>query len=135
MTIANIFELASKKKFRFDSPKGALTVENLWDIPLTGQFGTANLDDVAKALFAQVKEAESSVSFVKPAEKADPSLEAKFELVKYIIEVRVAERDAAAQERQRAEQKQRIMELIDRKKDQNLEGQSIEELQAMLAKI
>lgn len=135
MSIANLFELASKKKFRFDSPKGSLSVENLWDIPLTGQFGTANLDDVAKSLYAKVKEAATEVSFVKPAEKADPTIEAKFELVKYIIEVRVAERDAAAQERQRAEQKQQIMALIDRKKNEKFEGQSIEELQEMLNKI
>ena len=31
----NIFEQAARQAFRFESPKGFLTVEDLWNLPLT----------------------------------------------------------------------------------------------------
>ena len=128
----NIFEQAARKKFRFDSSKGQLTVEQLWDLPLTGN--GVNLDDIARGLFRQVKETDSEVSFVKPAVKSDASLQAKFDIVKHIIDVKVADRDAAEKAAATRAKNQKIMALIDQKQDEKLSSASIEELRAMLAK-
>jgi hypothetical protein len=136
MMMTEIFEQAARLKLRFGSPKGALTVEDLYDLPLSSQSGRANLDDIAKALNRQLKVAVDEVSFVAPAApKANDELELQFAVVKRIIEVRVAERDAAKARQEKAEKKQRIMELIARKRDEALSETSVEDLEKMLAEV
>ena len=44
----NIFEYAARSKIRFQSTKGELTVEQLWDVPLRSR-DDFNLNAVAKA--------------------------------------------------------------------------------------
>lgn len=129
----NIFELASRLGIRFASPKGPLTVEDLWNLPLQSNTGKANLDDIAKDIYRTIKERGEVISFVAPAtnEKSEEG-ELALAIVKRIIEVRVAERDAESQKRKRAEEKQKILALIADKQDEALKGKSLEELQAMV---
>ena len=54
------------------------------------------------------------------------------EIVKHIINAKVTERDARILERDRAEQKQKIMAAMVRKNDESLENMSVEELKKML---
>jgi hypothetical protein len=126
----NQFELASRQKLRFDSPKGQLSVEDLWDLPLTSTTGRANLDDIAVGLHRQLKES-SEVSFVTPVAAKLNDTQLKFDLAKHIIDVRVAERNAAAEATKRRETKQRVLEIIESKKDEALRGKSLEELTAL----
>lgn len=131
----NIFELASRKKFRFDTSKGQVTVEDLWDLPLTSTTNRPNLDDIAKDLYKQMKE-DKEVSFVKSsaAVSADFNLiKAKFDIVKTIIDVKLAEADAAKKAKAVKEKNQRILELIAQKDDEALASKSREELLAMLS--
>lgn len=120
----NLFELATRKKFRFPF-KGMISVEDLWDLSVQ------NLDTVFKALNAESKQAkEESLLAVKSDE--DTILDAKIEIVKYIVGVKQAE---AAQRQQAAanrEQVRKLQALIADKQDAELQGKSIEELQAML---
>ena len=62
-------------------------------------------------------------------------LEAKIEIVKYIVATKLAE---AEQNRIRAEQrekKNRIAEILADKQDEELRGKSVEELQQMLGEL
>jgi hypothetical protein len=128
-----MFEKATRLKLRFDSPKGALTTEDLWDLPLSSATSRANLDDIARGLHRELKATIDEVSFVQPVTaKADDELQLKFDVVKRVIEVRVAERDAAKALAERREKKQRIMELIAKKQDEKLSETSIEDLERML---
>ena len=127
-----MFLKASRLKLRFDSPKGQLTVEDLWDIPLTSNTGKANLNDIARDLYNKVK--VDVVSFVEPA-KPNNIDELRFEIVKHVISVRVAERDAAAKAQMVAEQKQQIMSLIKQKEVEQLGASSIDDLKALLASL
>ena len=61
----NLFEIATRAKFRFDSLKGALTVEQLWELPLQSRTGV-DLDTVAKGINASLKEVAEE-SFVPTA--------------------------------------------------------------------
>lgn len=129
-----MFQLASRLKLRFVSPRGALSVEDLWDLPLTSDRGPS-LDDIAKGLHKSLREADGEVSFVKPAMKKADTLQLQFDIVKHIIDIRVAERDAAQLANQKAATKQKLLSLIARKQDADLEGKSVEDLQAMLASL
>lgn len=131
-----LFEQASRARLRFVTPKGALSVEDLWALPLQSTVGAANLDSLAMNLHAAVQADKTAVSFVNPSTSGpDRETMLAFEVVKRVIEVRVQERDAAAAAKKTAETKQKLMEIIDRKQSAALEGKSLEELQAELAKL
>ena len=125
-----MFEEASRLKLRFDSPKGNLMVEDLWDLPLSGN--GPNLDKIAIGLSRQLKE-ENTESFIVTSKKANTTLQLKFDVVKHIIDVRLAENEAAKVKAETRAKKERILAIIDRKQNEVLEGTSMEELQKMVA--
>lgn len=125
-----MFEKASRLKLRFTSPVGPLSVEDLWDLPLTSKTGKANLDDLAKFLHKRVSESE--VSFVERPAESNTVAKLQFDIVKHVIDTKLAERDAAKAAAEKRATKQRIIDLIAEKKDEALKGKSLEELQGML---
>jgi hypothetical protein len=128
----SIFEKATRQKLRFETQQGTLSVEDLWGLPLTSQTNKANLDQIARELFQKLKSGQD-VSFVDTAKKTDATTQLKFDVVKYIIDVRLAENEAKNQASAKAEQRERLQEIIARKQDAALEGASLEDLQAQLA--
>lgn len=130
-----MFAFATRKKFRFDTYKGQVTVEDLWDLPLTATNGRPNLDDIAKELYKKMKD-ENEMSFVKPTSQVNKEfniIKAKFDIVKYIIDVKLAEAEAAKKAKETKARNQRILGLIAQKEDEALASKSKEELLAMLA--
>lgn len=129
-----MFEKASRTKLRFDTPKGLLATEDLWDLPLTSTTGKANLDDLARDIYKSIKGSEEGVSFVAPEPSVKNDAEKlRFEIVKYVIATKLAENDAAKKSRERGEQKQRLLALIAEKEDQALAWKSLDELRAQVA--
>lgn len=120
----HLFELASREKYRFPF-KGQASVEDLWDL------SPKDLDTIFKSLNAQVKK-ESEESLLSPKEAVDVVLNAKIEIVKHIVAVKLSEAEKARQAKKRREEKQRIAELIADKQDEALREKSLAELQAML---
>lgn len=130
-----MFEQALRLKLRFPSPQGALTTEDLWDLPLTStRPNTANLNNIAKAVSRLLK-AESEEDFVNPRSGANETLQLSLDIVKHIIAVRQAENEATRLRAERTEKKAKLLELIARKQDQALEGKPLEELQQMVASL
>lgn len=131
----NLFERAARIKLRFESPRGHLNVEDLWDLPLTSdRVDRPNLDAIAMDLHRQTKESAEVVSFVLPVaeDRSNDTLALAFEIVKRVIAVKVAERDQAKEAADRKERKQQLLRLIAEKQDQELAGRSVEELRAMV---
>lgn len=131
-----MFEKATRMKLRFATPQGQLTVEDLWDLPLESKNGRANLKDIAIDLSRQLKTQDDVPAFIQ-TEVSTPAtavIQLKFDIVKKIYEVKVAEKQAADSAAETKAFNQRILELIANKKDEELQGKSIEELQAMLKK-
>jgi hypothetical protein len=128
----NIFEHATRQKLRFITSKGLITVEDLWDLPLTDALGRANLDDLARHYHRALKDTAEE-SFVSPASGRDDTLQSQFDVVKHVIDVKVAERDKARAAAERRKNKARILELIENKKDEALGQKSIEELTEIAA--
>ena len=129
----SIFEQAARQKLRFESSKGTLSVEHLWDLPLTSTVeGKANLDSIAIGLHHELKNS-TEVSFVTSSKKPNDELQLKFDIVKHIIDVRVAENATAATARANAEKRQQLLELKARKESEKLGETSIEDLDKMIA--
>ncbi len=128
------FEKALRGKYRYSSPQGELSTEDLFDTPLTSTRPdkTANLNDIAKGLSKKLK-AEAEEDFVDPKPGASSELQDKLEIVKYVIHLRQAENDLARQAIEKKQQKDRILTLIARKQDEALEAQPLEELQKLVA--
>ncbi len=125
-----MFEKADRLKLRFDTSKGLMSVEDLWDLPLTSATGKANLDDVAKGLFRQLKD-EGDMSFVTPSAAKDKMIQMRFDIVKHIIDVRVAENAATELARANREKKQLILGIIAQKENEQLSNASLEDLQRL----
>lgn len=134
MSMEQMFEQASRMKLRIDTNLGGISIEDLWDLPLTVTHPSrVSLDKIAIALHRQVKEIGDVTSFVEPAatDRNAETLQLSFEIVKHIIGVRVKERDEARTAADRKEKKQRLLELIARKEDEALGEKSVDELRAL----
>ena len=123
----NIFEFAIRNKLRFPF-KGLISVEDLWDL------NVRELDNIFKTLNAQVKKSQEE-SLLTTKSKEDEVLSVQIEIVKYIVETKLIEAEAIKQSRELKEKKQKIMELISAKQDEDLHNKSVDELQAMLAEL
>ncbi len=129
----NIFEYAVRNKLRFQSTRGALTVEQLWDLPLTSK-DTFNLDTVAKEINRFLKE-QKEESFVQVKSDNETEAEIMLEIVKHIIAVKLNEANAAVEREQKRRERQRILEILAHKEDTELSNMSKEELVAKLEQL
>lgn len=121
----------------FPSTRGPLTIEDLFDLPLTKNNGL-NLDAVAIEINNQLQEKQGSTSFVESTVEKTAEitkLETMLEIVKLIIKQRQDENKnklhAAALESRRKE----LQFLIDQKQRENLASLPLEELQQQLAEL
>ena len=126
-----MFEKASRLQLRFDTPKGVLSVEDLWQLPLTSNTGKANLDDIARELDSKIKNT-STVSFVNKPAKADETVQLGFDIVKRVIDVRLEERDAAATAEANKQKKQKLLAILEAKENEGLSQLSMEDLRAQI---
>ena len=129
----NIFERVSKLKLRFNTSKGQITTEDLWDLPLTSPRGVS-LDAVAKVVYTQLEQTPVK-SFVTKTTRTNSELSLKFDIVKHIIDVKLAERDAKELEATNKARKNLILETIQEKKISELKDKSVEELQKELEEL
>jgi hypothetical protein len=133
--MSDMFLKASRLKLRFTTSKGDLSVEDLWQLPLTSKSPTTlNLDDIAIGLDAEMKASKGTLSFVRPVESKGEDLTLlKFEIIKFVIETLMAERDAKAKRAGRAAERQKLLELIDAKETEQQNALPLDELRKQLA--
>ncbi len=125
----NIFEKASRLKLRFNvGSRLNLTVENLWDLPLTHTKGE-DLDHIAIELQEQLSSNEKSFVVQQSKTKETQVNQLKFDIVKYIIDVRLEEQKVANLERQRAQEIATLKELQKQAKIRDLQNLSSEEIE------
>jgi hypothetical protein len=133
MTTQNIFEYATRNKLRFASIRGELSIEQLWDVPLRSREPDFNLNAVAKAANKALKEIseESFVETTKTPEHA--RREAALEVVKYVIEIKLAEEAAAKDRAAKKQEKEKLLTILAEKQDGKLSELSEKELQKRIA--
>lgn len=121
-----MFEKASRMKLRFVSARGLLMPEDLWDLSLT------SLNALAKELNGKLKAAEQE-DFLQEAKPSNTELKLAFEIVLHILQTKKAEKDAREAAGEKAEKKQKLLEILARKQDASLEGLSEDDLKAQIA--
>ena len=123
-----MFKEANRYKLRFDTDRGNVTTEDLWDLPLVNK--SVCLDNIAKQLSKKIKEVDEE-SFVVKKSSADTILELKLEIVKYIISVKLEEKEIKEKSVATKAKKERINSIIADKEDENLRNASVEDLEKM----
>lgn len=119
-----MFEIATRKKFRFPY-KGTVSVEDLWDLSVR------ELDGIFKTLNAKVKQANEE-SLLTVRSTADTDMQTMIDIVKHIVDVKLAEQAARELAADKRAKKQRIMEIMSQKQDADLQNKSMDELESLL---
>lgn len=125
--MAGLFERACKMKLRF-TYKGKLTTEDLFDLSL------GELDKMYGVLRIEQKNAVEE-SLLKKATKESTALNLRVDIVKHIVETKLANKEAREMRAASKQQKEKIAAIIEKKQDASLEEKSIEELQKTMAEL
>jgi len=120
-----LFEKAVRQKLRFSSYKGTIGVEDLWDLSVE------DLDTIYKNLNSQLKEIEED-SLLGTKSAQDKSLELKVDIIKYVVETKLEEKEKRKKQAEIARRKQKILEIMESKKEEQLKNKDLDELEEML---
>lgn len=129
----NKFITALRKQLRFDTVAGKVTTEDLWLLPLTSKT-RANLNDIAVGLDDLIQK-QPRKSFVEETPKDNDDTQLKFDIVLYVIETKRAEAKIIADAADRKAKREKLLELIDRKENQELENKGLDELRKMASEM
>lgn len=123
-----MYKKALRTKLRFSTTKGKLTTEDLFDLSLV------DLNNLAIALDKKLSETprKSFISDIAPDTQED---ELRFNIVKDVITLKLAERDAAQNAKAKAAEKAQLLEILHRKQNEALENLSVAEIEAKLAEL
>lgn len=119
------FKLASKQKLRFQTNRGLLSVEQLWDLSLE------ELDSLAVSLETEHKQSGKKSFLVKTSEK-DKTAKLRFDVALDVLNAKVEEMQAATEAKEVKEHNAKIISLMSEKQDEALKGKSLKQLEAML---
>lgn len=127
-----MYKIASRKKLRIQTNRGMLSVEQLWDL------SKEDIGELAKSIRKSINDqkgvtGDSELDFLKPSAQTEETIdELTFRILKDIYQTKQAEEDMAHRRAAARENNRKILELIAKKQDQELENKSIEELEKML---
>lgn len=119
------FKLASQKKLRFNTSKGLLSTEQLWDLSLE------DLDRLAVSLEEAHKESGKK-SFLTKTSAKDKVSKLMFDVVLDVLNTKIEEMQLIQEAAEIREHNKKIISLISEKKEESLKGKSIKQLEAML---
>lgn len=123
----NLFEIATRNRYRFNY-KGVMTVEDLWSLRVE------DLDAIFKMLNRQKKTADED-SLLATKSDEDQDLANKIDIVRYIVSVKLAEAAERVSAAEKKAQRDKIMEIVAKKKDKALEDMGIEDLMKKLEEL
>lgn len=122
-----MYKEASKLSLRFTTPKGVLSVEQLWSLNQT------DLSNTIKAVKKVLKTTDDDeLSFLESNKVVDKENQLRFDILKDVYLTKKAEAEAIRNAADIKEHNQKILTLIAQKQDEELGGKSIDELKSML---
>ena len=120
----NIFEYAVENKLRFPY-KGLISVEDLYALSVS------DLDTIYKTLKREAKR-NGEESLLATKSNDDVALDTKIEIVKYIVEKKLAQVEARKTAAANKAKKEKILSILEEKQDAALKNMSEEDLRKML---
>lgn len=124
--------LAIRKKFRFPSNAGNLTLEQLWDLPLQHKTGL-DLDSVARNINNELRSITEESFVATTVDPRKPELEIKLSIVKEVIATKLAESAAQKERADRKIKRDKIMNALANHEEQALASASKDDLLKQLA--
>ena len=121
----SVYKEANRQKLRFQTSKGPLAAEQLWDLSLT------DLDTLAVSLEEEHATSGKKSFLVKKSVK-DKTAKLRFDIVLDVLTTKAEEAEEARIVKENKEHNQKILGLIQEKQDDALKGKSIKQLQAEL---
>ena len=115
-----------KQKARFDSSKGSLSMEQLFDLSLT------DLDQIAVKLDDQYESSKKSKSFLSKRTKKDKVAKMKLNFVLDVMNYKQEEEERLTSIKNKKEFNNKIGAIIERKRHQELESLSLKDLEKLL---
>jgi len=129
--VTDIFAYATRNKLRFQSVRGELSTEQLWDVPLRSK-DDFNLNAVAKAANKAWKDLAEE-SFVETARTPEHDRrKTALEIVKCVIDARLAEEEDAKRRADRKVRKEKLLAILAEKQDGKLSNLSEKELRRQI---
>jgi len=119
-----MFEKASRLKLRYDY-RGTCDTEDLWDLEVV------ELDSIFKNLNAELR-IQKEESLLEVQSKQVEILELKIAIIKYIVKVKLEEKEAAKLAVFKKERKQKLLSILADKQDESLKEMSIEEITKLI---
>lgn len=122
----NIFERASRSKVRFQTRKGLISTEDLWDLSLK------HLDSMAGSINQEIEKLGSK-SFLSDASTPQSSeMQLKLDLLIHVIRSKEQQNKAAETRASNMRQRAALEQILSEKRNEELKGKSVEEIQAMI---
>lgn len=117
----SIFKQATRQKMRFQTTRGVITTEDLWELNLN------QLNTLAKSLKKNLKQSQED-DFLEETPAEDKEIKLQFDVVLEVLETKKAERKAEREEAEKKVKREKILGLLAKKQDEALESKSEEEL-------
>jgi hypothetical protein len=121
----DIYKEASRLKLRFQTGKGPLSVEQLWDLSLT------ELDTLAVAKEQEYKDSGKK-SFLKAKSAKDRKLKLELDIFVDILTTKVEEDETRRKALADKEHNALILSKMEQKRNEAFDDMSLEELQKQL---
>lgn len=123
-----MFEMAVRQKSRWSTPRGMATVEDLFDMTLP------MLNQIAKDLNKKIKEIGEE-DFLGENKVEDVKLRNEFDIVVYIINTKKKEKELRDNIAARKAEKERLLEILNKKQNESLNSLSEEELKKRIEEL
>lgn len=133
----NIFAEATRKKVRFVTNVGNISIEDLWDLKLSGsKSDSTDLDKVSQIVLNEQEGSKRKSLVNSEDEKQTYSLiDLKIEILTFIINVKTEEKKAKELETANKEKLEKLKAIRAKKQDASLEGLSLEEIDKEIASL
>lgn len=125
----NIFKEVVKKGLTFSTNKGNVLPQELFNIPLTSKNGY-DLDNISKVVLAELRCTQEDSLVTTATLDTDNTL--RLEILKVVISDKQKEIADKEESIAKDAHNRKIKDLIESKKEDDLKGKSLEELEALL---